>query len=259
MELSRETVERMLASGANISLNGRDLRGLDLSGLSLDGVDFSYANLERARLVRASLKGAFLWAVRAARADLSGSDLRRAKLGTTDFSGADLRGADLRGADLLGTNLSLADLRGADLRETTPSGAILTRVIQDTTTRWPEGFKAGRQAMGNDVALGPADRGRRIEVRQGDTVTIRLPENPTTGYQWHVAADSSAPLSAIASLIHQDFALAATQAAGAGGERALVFEARATGQAPLRLVSKPSWRGDEAATQDFTLDLIVKP
>jgi uncharacterized protein YjbI with pentapeptide repeats len=259
MDLSRETVEQMLASGASIALNGRDLRGLDLSGLSLDGVDFSYANLERAKLLRASLKGAFLWAVRAVRADLSGSDLRRAKLGTADFSGADLHGADLRGADLLGTNLSLADLRGADLRETNPSGAILTRIIQDAGTRWPEGFAAGRQAMGNDVVLGHADRGRRIEVRQGDTVTIRLPENPTTGYQWHVAAASSAVLSAIASLIHQNFAPAATQAAGAGGERVLVFEARALGQASLRLVSKPSWRGDEAAAQDFSLDLIVKP
>jgi uncharacterized protein YjbI with pentapeptide repeats len=259
MELSREAVERMLAGGGSISLNGRDLAGLDLSGLSLDGGDFSYANLERAKLGRASLKGAFLWSARAAGADLTGSDLRRAKLGTADLSGADLRGADLRGADLLGTNLSLADLRGADLRETNPSAAILTRVVHDATTRWPDGFAAGRRAMGNDVVLGPADRGRRIDIRPGDTVTVRLPENPTTGYQWQVAADSSAALSGIASLIHQGFAPAATSAAGASGERTLVFEARAPGQASLRLLSKPSWRGDEAAAQDFALDLVVKP
>jgi inhibitor of cysteine peptidase len=110
-----------------------------------------------------------------------------------------------------------------------------------------------------DVVLGPADRGKRIEVEQGDTVTIRLPENPTTGYQWQVAADSSARLGAIASLIHQNFAPAATEAAGAGGERTLVFEARAPGQALIRLLSKQSWRGDEAATEVFAFDLVVKP
>jgi inhibitor of cysteine peptidase len=113
--------------------------------------------------------------------------------------------------------------------------------------------------MGNDVVLGASDRGRSIEIRPGDTVTIHLPENPTTGYQWQVAADSSAALGAIASLIHKGFAPAATSAAGAGGERTLVFEARAPGQASLRLLSKPSWRGDEAAEQVFTVDLIVKP
>lgn len=258
MELSREAVERMLAGGG-ISLNSRDLAGLDLSGLSLDGVDFSYANLERAKLSRASLKGAFLWSARAAGADLTGSDLRRAKLGTTDLSGADLRGADLRGADLIGTNLSLADLRGTDLRETNPSAAILTRVVHNATTRWPDGFAAGRQAVSNDVVLGPTDHGRRIDVRPGDTVTVRLPENPTTGYQWQVAADSSAALSAIASLVHQGFAPATTSAAGAGGERTLVFETRVPGQASLRLLSKPSWRGDEATAQVFAVDLIVRP
>jgi inhibitor of cysteine peptidase len=113
--------------------------------------------------------------------------------------------------------------------------------------------------MGNDIVLGPADRGGRIEIRAGDTVTVRLPENPTTGYQWQIAADSSAPLGAIASLIHQNFSPAATSAAGAGGERTLVFEAKAPGEASLRLLSKPSWRGDEAAAQDFTIDLVVKP
>jgi hypothetical protein len=69
-------------------------------------------------------------------------------------------------------------------------------------------------------------------------------------------ADAASPLSTIASLIHQDFAPPTTSAAGAGGERTLVFEMRAPGQASLRLVSKPSWRG---AAQVFALDLIVKP
>lgn len=143
-DLSRETVEKMIAAGRSFSLNGRDLGGLDLSCLLLDGVDFSYANMERAKMARTSLKGAFLWSARAARADFSGSDLRGAQLGTADLSGADLRGADLRRAKLLGTNLSFGDLRGADLRETNLSGAILTRVVTDDTTKWPEGFPAAK-------------------------------------------------------------------------------------------------------------------
>jgi predicted secreted protein len=259
MDLSREAVERMLAGAASVSLNGRDLGGIDLSGLSLDGADFSYAILERAKLARASLKGSILWSARAGGADLSGSDLRGAKLGAADLSGADLRGADLRGATLLGANLSFADLRGADLRQTDASRAIVTRAVEDGATRWPEGFQIVREPMGNEFVLGPADRGTVIEVRPGDTVRIRLPENPTTGYRWQVAADSGAALGAIASLVHQSFADAATSAAGAAGERTLVFEAKTPGRASLRLVNKPSWRGDDAAAEDFALELVVKP
>jgi len=253
MGLSREGVERLLAGGGRVSLNGRDLRSLDLAGLPLDGVDFSYANLAGTRLAGTSLKGAFLWSARAVGADLRGSDLRGAKLGTADLSGADLSGADLRGADLQGTNLSLADLRGADLRETNPTAAILTRVVQDTATRWPASFRP--QGAGREVVLGAGDNGRYVELRRGDTLMIRLPEDQATGNQWQVAADSSAALGAIASLIHQSV----TPAAAGRSERTLIFEARTAGQAPLRLLSRPDWGGDQAAVAVFAIELVVRP
>jgi predicted secreted protein len=81
----------------------------------------------------------------------------------------------------------------------------------------------------------------------------------TTGYQWQTAADSSASLGAVASLVHQSFSAAETAAAGAGGMRTLVLHAIAPGHAVLRLVYKPSWRSDDAASQEFLLNLHVQP
>ena len=40
--------------------------------------------------------------------------------------------------------------------------------------------------------LTSADNGRTVDLRVGDQVTLRLPENPSTGYRWAVdAADAS--------------------------------------------------------------------
>jgi predicted secreted protein len=255
MDLSREAIERMLAGGGRISLNGRDLSGLDLSGLSLDGVDFSYAKLEHANLARSSFKGAVLWAVHAPRADLSGSDLRGAKLGTADLSGANLSGADLRGADLLGTNLSLADLSGANLEGARLTNAVMVRVTTDAATRWSQDFSPGRQPV-SDVLLTRADAGKHVEIRPGDTLTIRLPENPTTGYRWQLASEGAVP-SMAASLVSSNFAPSTSTAAGAGGERTLTFAARDPGRSRMRLVYKQPWLNDSDAAETFEIELVV--
>ena len=44
------------------------------------------------------------------------------------------------------------------------------------------------------VSLTKANNGQSIEVRQGDEIIVRLPENPTTGYGWHIdRADGLSP------------------------------------------------------------------
>ena len=44
------------------------------------------------------------------------------------------------------------------------------------------------------VSLTKANNGQSIEVRQGDEIILRLPENPTTGYGWHIdRADGLSP------------------------------------------------------------------
>lgn len=94
----------------------------DLTGANLIGVE-----LKGARLGGALLAGANL-----TYANLAGADLTRA-----DLTGADLARADLTGAKLVGAYLSGANLIGADLKDVDLRG-----VVQNVTTRWPDGFKA---------------------------------------------------------------------------------------------------------------------
>ena len=39
------------------------------------------------------------------------------------------------------------------------------------------------------VAYSQLDNGTTVQVHTRDVITVRLPENPTTGYRWNVTAD----------------------------------------------------------------------
>jgi inhibitor of cysteine peptidase len=109
-----------------------------------------------------------------------------------------------------------------------------------------------------DVVIGEADVGRRIKLSKGSTLTIRLPENPTTGYQWTLA-NGDTTTHALLSLARKTFDTPAGGGAGAGGERSLVFVAQAVGDAHLKLVLKQPWLDDASADRSFEIDLSVVP
>ena len=142
-ELSRHDLQLLLATRQN--LRSSDLRGQDLHGLSLRSRDLADAQLQVA--------------------DLRAADLHGARLQGADLRGALASGARMQGAHLEGANLRCSDLRGADLRGAFLRGAKLEAAVGNRATRWPSGFKAGKQlATSADVDFDP-------EFFRGDAAT----------------------------------------------------------------------------------------
>lgn len=83
------------------------------------------------------------------------------------------------------------------------------------------------------IELGAADDGRSVELRPGQVVVLRLPENPTTGYRW----EAPAGLALLADSFEPGGA-----AAGAAGLRVLRFEA---GAGSYRFDLRRPWGGGE--------------
>lgn len=96
------------------------------------------------------------------------------------------------------------------------------------------------------------DSGTTRTVRVGERVTLRLPENPTTGYRWQADVDE-----ARLRLVEDRFDGPQTPR-GAGGERVLTFEVLLTGSTTLRLANRRSW-GDGEPTAEFVVDLGAQP
>jgi len=98
-----------------------------------------------------------------------------------------------------------------------------------------------------EVSITQADNGTAVELRVGDTLHIRLPERPTTGYRW--AVERVEP-----GLVPTGGSAAATapdSRAGSAGERTFTFKAQQAGQTSLHLENRREWERGAPAAEEF--------
>lgn len=87
------------------------------------------------------------------------------------------------------------------------------------------------------LVIDQAQNNGAIDVSSGDAIEVRLHENPTTGYRWHLQSDGAPALRLL-----QDLSEAPTASVGAGGQRSWKFVAEDPGSAELRMDLRRSWQ-----------------
>lgn len=106
----------------------------------------------------------------------------------------------------------------------------------------------------SEVVIEQSDQGETFEVRPGDQILIRLEENPTTGYQWHVdLADEQ-----VLALEGSDYVQAEDAGVGGGGTRTFRFGAQSPGTVDLVLRLRREWEAEEAAIDRFDVTIRVQ-
>jgi inhibitor of cysteine peptidase len=105
-----------------------------------------------------------------------------------------------------------------------------------------------------EVAVTPADSRRVVAVKVGDTISVRLPENPTTGYSWAIDSIDAQRLEADAPAYQGEGA-----GLGTGGAKTWRFVARAPGRTRLGLKRWRHWEGDASIVERFAVTLDIKP
>lgn len=102
------------------------------------------------------------------------------------------------------------------------------------------------------MTLTSSDHGKTVEVPLGESITIRLPENPTTGYRWAVESITPGHLT----LNEGSFVPAADSGVGGGGFREMAVHATQEGEGEIRLKLGQSWN-DEIADR-FEVRVVVR-
>jgi inhibitor of cysteine peptidase len=106
------------------------------------------------------------------------------------------------------------------------------------------------------ISLTDANNGQSIQVRQGDEIILRLPENPTAGYRWHIdRADGLA----------QEMSEHTTGSdqpgpnprLGQGGVRKFRFRAKEPGMRRLELKHWREWEGERSVTERFGVGIEI--
>ena len=108
-------------------------------------------------------------------------------------------------------------------------------------------------AASNMKQLTEHDNGATIDVRIGDSVSITLPENPTTGYTWTVDDGGAALLKASPPVRERS-----SDAVGAGGQVSFAFLAQAAGRTTISLTHRRPWEGQAAAIARYSVTVIVE-
>jgi inhibitor of cysteine peptidase len=100
------------------------------------------------------------------------------------------------------------------------------------------------------MTLTVTDDRRTVEVSAGSVVTVRLPENATTGYRWTV--ESAAGLEQV------DERFESGGGIGSTGTHELQFRAARVGSFDLRMKHWREWEGERSVDRRFTVKIKVK-
>jgi len=105
--------------------------------------------------------------------------------------------------------------------------------------------------MAPGETLTESDNGKTVEARVGQTILLRLPGNPTTGYRW--ALDGGGSGVQMEEGDHRPW----SNAPGSGGETSWSITPTAQGTAEVKLKLWRQWEGDASIRKRFTVKLSV--
>jgi len=98
-----------------------------------------------------------------------------------------------------------------------------------------------------------ADHGKTVDLKKGDALTIRLPENPTTGYRWSLDEHDASALEPTAGPGFES----SGSAVGAGGGRTLSFLAKTPGEYSLALNLRRPWEKQVPPGKTFAVNVRI--
>ncbi len=102
--------------------------------------------------------------------------------------------------------------------------------------------------------LTEADKGKTIEMHQGDRIVIQLKENPTTGYRWAIDKTDDQVLASQ----NAEFSPTPGTGIGGGGTRTFTFIAKQPGTVHLQLKLWRSWVGDSSIIDRYDVTIQVR-
>lgn len=103
------------------------------------------------------------------------------------------------------------------------------------------------------VILGLDDHDRSVDAAVGDMITLRLPENPTTGYRWELTVSDRSVITRA-----DDEYLSGGEASGSGGVHRFELQAHSAGTARVALQLRRAWEPEDMAAQQFSITVHVR-
>ena len=103
------------------------------------------------------------------------------------------------------------------------------------------------------LVVNEASSGQTVELSTGQVMELRLPENPTTGFRWHVTS----PGGPACRIVFDTYQSPDRAIPGAGGAHVWRVEAAQAGLCNLTLRYSRSWDTEAASGRGFAVQIRV--
>jgi len=104
------------------------------------------------------------------------------------------------------------------------------------------------------LEISEPDNGRHITISLGEEILIRLPGNPTTGYQWEVLPNDPTLLKQKGEPVF----VSDTNLIGSGGQITFLFVPCGIGSTHLKLAYDRPWEKQKPPIRVFEIGITVK-
>jgi len=108
---------------------------------------------------------------------------------------------------------------------------------------------------GRVIKIDESANGSEVTLRQGDTLTLKIEGNPTTGYAWAISEVDEAILSVSGDAEYKS----GSPLIGAGGTYTFTFKAAAPGTTPLKFIYYRSFEEGVPPIDTFEVNVSVEP
>jgi predicted secreted protein len=99
--------------------------------------------------------------------------------------------------------------------------------------------------------LEKANSGQSLSVLPGDTISIELPGNPATGFDWAFEWQENS----IFDLVKKEYRTPENNNIGAGGMHFFLFKINKSGQGTIKLKYWQEWEGDTSIRDSFSISV----
>lgn len=139
---------------------------------------------------------------------------------------------------------------------TVMQGTVTTAHLDDKWDMMAQKLISDENGAPDSISLGEESSGRTITVNEGTTITITLPSNATTGFEWSLLENTDEGI--LQQVGHRYLAPEDQDPprVGAGGEEVWTFRAVDTGQTIISLAYSRIWESVPPA-QTFTLTVNI--
>jgi len=109
----------------------------------------------------------------------------------------------------------------------------------------------------NHKVITENDNGKNIYLKKGDTIYLKLKENPSTGYSWELSLSKGLNLLSDKYYSPESFKKGGEFIIGAGGFHLWKIKAVAKGNQQIKGIYKRSWEEETGKEQTFKINVVV--